>query len=154
MRVEIGENQIGHGAPGLVRAAADMRRERDVFEGEKRLRHTWLILKDVKRCATDRATRKRLDQCLFIHKRTTRHVDEHTLGTESLQHIRVDDMARFGGGGGGDDQHVAIGGQSLDAVVIIIGNVATVSGGVGNARIKAFQPFGDSLTDAAKAKMP
>lgn len=63
-------------------------------------------------------------------------------------------MARFGGGGGGDDQHVAIGGQSLDAVVIIIGNVATVSGGVGNARIKAFQPFGDSLTDAAKAKMP
>lgn len=152
MRIEIGENKIGHGASCLVRAAANVRGERDVVKSEKRFRHPRLILEDIQRRATDRAVRKRFDQRLLIHERTARHIDEHTLRSKRLQHIRIDDMARFGGGGGGDDQHVAIGSQRFDAVMIIIGDIATASRGVGNARIKTLKPLCDRLADAAEAE--
>lgn len=84
MGIEIGENEISHGAARLVRAAADMRSERDVVESEKRFRHTRLILEDIQRRATDRAAGKSFDKRLLIHQRTTRHIDEHTLGPRAF----------------------------------------------------------------------
>ena len=47
MREQVGDDQVGHRAARLLRAAADMRRQHHVVERQQRLRHVRLVGEDV-----------------------------------------------------------------------------------------------------------
>ena len=83
-----------------------MRRQDDIVEVEIAGRHLRLVREHVEPRPQNFARAQRRDQGVVVNQRAARDVDQHAVGPQRLQHLRVYDVARVGPAGRCDHQDV------------------------------------------------
>ena len=95
MLQQIVDDEVAHGLPRLFRRTADMRCQHHIIHGEQGRGNIRLIRKHIKPRRPQSALFKGGDQRRFIHHGPARHIHQHTVRTQRVDHIAVDDAVRL-----------------------------------------------------------